>query len=315
MNKESSPVSNMKEIEEEFAKRYEKAFSIKTIRGGTCCLCNKSSRFKRMFRCQCDFDKWKGGYGLQKEINGCLECFGTEENFETYLKSIKWILPKEDLIETYSNWISERWCEDAINEMDTIIISAFPACGKSYAAKMLQERGIVALDSDSSKFSWITRKRTEKEVEEQKKILETRRTPCTDAEIDFIANQEIKVRNPEFPNNYIQYIKDNIGKARYIFVSSHENVRKELVRNKIPFMLIYPSREMKAEWIGRCVSRKNDAQFCELIDKNWDSWLAQMDNEKCCVKVKLGRYGTACTKRGEHAYYLSETLEDCDVSA
>ena len=38
----------------------------------------------------------------------------------------------------------------------TFIISAFPACGKTCAVKYLSERGVDVLDSDSSKFSWIT---------------------------------------------------------------------------------------------------------------------------------------------------------------
>ena len=35
-----------------------------------------------------------------------------------------------------------------------------------------------------------------------------------------------KHRNPEFPDNYIQPIKENIGKVDYIFVSSHKEVRR-----------------------------------------------------------------------------------------
>ena len=36
----------------------------------------------------------------------------------------------------------------------TKIISAFPACGKTYAFKKLNEKGYKILDSDSSQFSW-----------------------------------------------------------------------------------------------------------------------------------------------------------------
>ena len=38
--------------------------------------------------------------------------------------------------------------------METKIISAFPACGKTYAFKKLNEKGYKILDSDSSQFSW-----------------------------------------------------------------------------------------------------------------------------------------------------------------
>ena len=60
----------------------------------------------------------------------------------------------------------------------TKIISAFPACGKTYAFEKLNENGYTILDSDSSKFSW-----------------------CYDynqANSDKIE----KYRNPEFPSYY-----------------------------------------------------------------------------------------------------------------
>ena len=39
----------------------------------------------------------------------------------------------------------------------TKIISAFPACGKTYAFEKLNNKGCTILDSDSSRFSWIER--------------------------------------------------------------------------------------------------------------------------------------------------------------
>ena len=38
--------------------------------------------------------------------------------------------------------------------MNTKIISAFPACGQTYAFKKLNEKDYKILDSDSSQFSW-----------------------------------------------------------------------------------------------------------------------------------------------------------------
>ena len=89
--------------------------------------------------------------------------------------------------------------------MRTRIISAFPGTGKTYYHKMNPE---TTLDSDSSNFSWLE------------------------------APAGGLVRNPEFPNNYIQHIKENIGKYEIIFVSSHEEVRKALIENCIFFYLL-----------------------------------------------------------------------------
>lgn len=105
----------------------------------------------------------------------------------------------------------------------TKIISAFPACGKTYAFKKLNEKGYKILDSDSSRFSW-----------------------CYDYD-PTISDQIEEYRNPEFPKKYIKHIKENIGKVDYIFVSSHKEVRDALIENGIYFTLVYPDRSMKAE--------------------------------------------------------------------
>ena len=123
----------------------------------------------------------------------------------------------------------------------TKIISAFPACGKTYAFKKLNEKGYKILDSDSSQFSW-----------------------CYDYD-PTISDKIEKYRNPEFPSNYIQHIKENIGKADYIFVNSHKEVRDALIENGISFTLVYPDRSMKAEWIGRFFLRGSGEKFCQLL--------------------------------------------------
>ena len=83
--------------------------------------------------------------------------------------------------------------------MKTAVVSAFPACGKTYAYTHFQSRYSM-LDSDSSEFSWVK-----------------------DAD-----GKNTKTRNPDFPMNYIKHIQENIGKVDFIFVSSHLAVRKAL---------------------------------------------------------------------------------------
>jgi len=109
----------------------------------------------------------------------------------------------------------------------TLVISGFPGIGKSHFFRKNKDK--VVLDSDSSKFSWI----------------------------------EKGIRHPDFPNNYIKYIKENlayinplgVGKADIILVSSHKNVRDALVENDIPFTLVYPSRDIKEEYLQRYKDR------------------------------------------------------------
>ena len=107
----------------------------------------------------------------------------------------------------------------------TIVLSVFPACGKTYMVENCKDLKI--LDSDSSNFSW------------------------------YYPNGELstRVRNPEFPNNYIQHIKENMNSTSYLFVSSNKVVREALKENKIPYVLVYPERDRLNEWVGRCYIR------------------------------------------------------------
>ena len=62
--------------------------------------------------------------------------------------------------------------------MNTKIFSVFPACGKTYLYEHQDEYGLKILDSDSSQFSWTL-------------------------------TRDGMIRNPDFPKNYIEHIKEN----------------------------------------------------------------------------------------------------------
>jgi hypothetical protein len=61
--------------------------------------------------------------------------------------------------------------------------------------------------------------------------------------------------------------------------------------------LVYPNRDIKDEYIQRYKDRGNNDAFVDLLDKNWDNWMDEMDNQEGCYKVKLnsGQYLTDVT--------------------
>lgn len=104
-----------------------------------------------------------------------------------------------------------------------------------------------------------------------------------------------KFDKKHFPDNYIDHIERNVldPKIDKILVSSHKDVRDALVARGIPFVLVYPSRELKDEYIQRYKDRGNNDAFIELLDKNWDTWMDEMDGMEApkgqtLYKVKLG---------------------------
>jgi hypothetical protein len=100
-----------------------------------------------------------------------------------------------------------------------------------------------------------------------------------------------------FPNNYIEHIKENLGKADVILVSSHKEVRDLLVECEIPFTLVYPDISTKDEYIQRYIDRGSSKDFVALLERNWELWIGELDEQTGCDRVKL--------KAGE---YLSDVL-------
>ena len=104
-----------------------------------------------------------------------------------------------------------------------------------------------------------------------------------------------KFDKKHFPANYIEHIERNIQdpKVDKILVSSHKDVRDALLKKGIPFVLVYPNREIKDEYIQRYKDRGNNDAFVDLLEKNWDNWMDEMDQMEApqgqtLYKVKLG---------------------------
>ena len=170
-----------------------------------------------------------------------------------------------------------------INE-ETVIISAYPCCGKTYCYE--NNNGYSILDSDSSKFSWIERKRTKEELDEIKKLWDSEDHLLSgEGYINQIKNDIIKVRNPHFVEDYIDHIKENIGKVDFIFVSSHLEVRRALEAEGIKYITIYPDSSLLAEWVGRMYLRGNNASFIKHQIDHWDEYLRNIEKEPHGVKV------------------------------
>lgn len=140
--------------------------------------------------------------------------------------------------------------------MNTTVVAAFPGCGKS---SFFNTYGSICLDSDSSNFSWLLKEDGTKE------------------------------RHPEFPANYINHIKENLGKVKWIFVSSHDVVRDALSDNKINFFLVYPSIDRKSEFLQNYKDRGSPDSFINLLDNKWEDWIRECNNYSSpyCIRAQM----------------------------
>lgn len=113
--------------------------------------------------------------------------------------------------------------------------------------------------------------------------------------LNVLDSDSSKFDKKKFPDNYIQHIERNIQDENVdkILVSSHKDVRDALIKKGIPFVLVYPDRSLKDEYIQRYKDRGNNDTFVELLNKNWDTWMDEMDATRApdgqtLYKVKLG---------------------------
>lgn len=135
--------------------------------------------------------------------------------------------------------------------MKTKIVSGFPGIGKSTIFKNFPH--IKCVDSDSSQFSWSSP----------------------------------GIRHSDFPNNYIDHIKSLIGKVDFIFVSTHQVVRKALQDNNLLYWLVYPNVELKEQYIKNYIGRGNDDKFVSMMKNNFEKFIKECQDDPTLFKIEL----------------------------
>lgn len=128
---------------------------------------------------------------------------------------------------------------------NTKVIAGFPGVGKSFYRT--KENQFKILDSDSSVFHWM---------------------------ID--ANTGEKKENPNFIDDYIHHIKQNLGEVDAIFVSTHKEVLDALEENNISYSIILPDPSLKEEFIRRYKKRKSPEAFIQKLDENFEPWIKEL---------------------------------------
>lgn len=144
--------------------------------------------------------------------------------------------------------------------MNTMIISAFPACGKTYLFE----------NQDELLFNYLGNK----------------------VKFTFLDSESSKFEKYNgWEKKYVDYIEKNIGLYDFIFISMHEEVLSELQNRDIPFVTVAPDsmeyasnaerrrQLIKQQWFGRFVLRDNShikdfSSWIEMMSQNYDEWTA-----------------------------------------
>lgn len=154
-----------------------------------------------------------------------------------------------------------------------LVLSAFPAVGKSTIFKEADERGLKSAHVHFNDFT--------KEYEIT--------VPSGDG-IPVFDSDSSKFDKEFFPTNYVQHIKSTLDQLDdvIILVSSHDNVREMLQSQGIDYILAYPQRELKEEYIRRYKARGNAEGFIAMMEEKWNDFIDSCEADPTPNKIVLG---------------------------
>lgn len=101
-----------------------------------------------------------------------------------------------------------------------------------------------------------------------------------------------KYTEGDFPHNYVEEIKKQIGKKKVIFISTNPIVLKELHEFGLSIVLVYPKNNLKKLYLERFVNRDSSEEFIDTLNKNWDNWINELKRQAYCNHLVLsdGQY-------------------------
>lgn len=129
-------------------------------------------------------------------------------------------------------------------------------------------------------------------------------------EISVLDSDSSKFDKSDFPNNYIEHIKENIGKVDIIFVSSHQTVRDALTLNGIDYALYYPSIERKNEFMMLYSQRGNDERFIKMLSDNFEGFIENIENNDKHNKICLNEEGSFILNHNSFKRMIKEIESD-----
>lgn len=136
--------------------------------------------------------------------------------------------------------------------MNPIVISGFPGVGKSrYSSNFsVISDSFIVLDAESANYH--------------------KTNDSSNNLFDLTCPAE------HWAVKYVRDIKRTLEQSenlRYILVSSHKEVRDELKKQSVPYIVVVPNKRLKREYLVRYLKRGDSLEFIDKIMDHWDKWL------------------------------------------
>lgn len=141
-----------------------------------------------------------------------------------------------------------------------MIYSAFPGTGKTFAAN----QHATVIDAESSNFQWL------------------------DANGGTNEDQKgnLTKKNPNWPENYVNYIIEK-SQNNDVLIASQPIVLDLLDQKNINYSTVSPSPQDKSIYLNRYEKRGNKQTFIDLMSKNFDSFIEQLNKRSAVNHITL----------------------------
>ena len=106
-----------------------------------------------------------------------------------------------------------------------------------------------------------------------------------------------KYKDKGLQKEYLEDIKNQLGKVDYIFLSTEPEGLKLLHKEGYDIILVYPEKELRNEYLDRYIERDSPYEFIGAFMKYWNPWIEELTKQKYCQHIVL--------KKGE---YLGDVL-------
>lgn len=115
-------------------------------------------------------------------------------------------------------------------------------------------------------------------------------TICNDT--DIVELECYKFRGPDFPTNYVKAIIKARTLGKTVLISTDREVLLLLRDKGIKVTEVFPSKELKEEYLLRYKDRGSHSDFITTIDMYWDIWIQElMDNTtESSIKLHSGEF-------------------------
>lgn len=100
-------------------------------------------------------------------------------------------------------------------------------------------------------------------------------------------------KGPTWPYNYLEAIKEKLSDRCILMISTHKVIYSQLLAEGVDLILVYPKRELRAEWLERIRKREADAgidangSICGVVNDRWDGWISEYGEQRECLRYEM----------------------------